>query len=986
MISSKSYIKSSSCRVSIYITRHDSAESNQMKKLLVVFSLLLVTFISPALVKAQPSSLPGVYVRDLVLDKTTYKAGDTLTGSFSFLNTETNVVPNIYYMVFLMGDYKNTIPQTQYDHTGMTGPFTLAAGENRTINFSYKLPSGISGTGLGIQVHATMQNGTGLGWADSTISVTGGTGFLKFASSYIEVGKDKFGLQDGPMVYDGERVSLNAIFNNSSKFTIDATPEISIFDRSEVGGLLKKFDESGITVKSKSDLSLNIDLPTFGFDPKVYVGKLDLLNSSGEKVAPTVDFRYIVSGNIVTINSVTSDIDSVEKGGQVALTLSYSGTPFDILNGKTATTTPSDLIIKLFNQKNAIIGEYSDKTDFNAGDKKIVSIIATEKARALRVEVLVTKDGKTLATYNALLTKDFAKIQNEPDWTEYFNLKDISLILLVIIAIIVLILLRKISHKKILVLFVLIFLLILAIVLVYITDVRAAQDTYSSGGEAQIYNLFSQVTPSSGNPGTSRTLQITANAQACSNRAMSFTISALGQSSGITRDQYDTNVIYRSLGVAFASPATPGTYSANFSAALDNFDHSNWANLTGHETFSVLCPDVTVPSVSVVTNKTCEGGLIVSWTAIPSATLGYKIFRDGATTTLATVSSSTLSFNDTSVLIGSSHSYTVQAVSACGVSAASASVSANAAPLCSIDSVVGGLSAFPSKVPGQCGGKIDVSWSAVPHATYYNVIRYNPVTGDVENTASTSAVSYRDSVTPGTTHKYAIQAFNAISHSVISALQAATATYDCTPNMVASCYATQDGAPVLNAVSNKKIVWMSPIAGGVEPYNFIWMDAAGNNFAHGVTNADTPAQATTTYPNLGSNPIPETVTISTNSGTDAYYRTASASCSVDVWNAIRTFDTKDLACNVTPSTGSVTYVNQPVRWNVTFPAGLASTTISWIGTDGLKGSSSIISETYYKVGLKNASVTVFGKIGGKPYQGTCSTSTNVVAGGAVQEQ
>ncbi|MFA6227352.1 MAG: hypothetical protein WC631_02670 [Candidatus Paceibacterota bacterium] len=962
-----------------------------MKKLLAVFSLLLSLVVLPSITNAQIVSLPGVYVRDLLLDKSEYKAGEDVHGSFSLVNTENSVVPNIYYMTFLMGDYKNTIPQIQYDHSVMIGPFNLSANENRKVSFSYKLPSGASGTGLGIQIHATMQNGTGLGWADSMVKVTGGTGFLKFSSSYIGVGKDKFGLQDGPMVYEGEKVYLNTVFRNDSGTTIEATPKISIYNRSEVGGLLKQFDEPKITVKSKSDLTLNIDLPTFGFDPKVYVGKLDLVNSSGEKVAPTIDFRYIVNGDIVTINSVTSSAESVDKGSSVIITINYSGAPFDIMNGRVATSTPADFDLKVFNQKNVLVGEYTDKTDFNIGDKKIVNITATEQAKGIRVEAVAYKGDKVLARYNAILSKDFSKLQNESDWAGFFNAKNISLILLIIIAIIVIFLARKSPNRKITILFTLIFVLILAIVFIYASGVKAANiDTYNHGGDGSIYGVFSQVTPVAADPGTARTLQVRAYANACGNRGMAFTLNVAGQTKTVSRNQYSSNAMYNALDVTFNPSATPGDYNANYSATVDNFDHSNWASLTGHESYTVNCPSIPVPAVSVVASSTCEGGLMVSWSAVSNASGGYKIYKDGSTNPLATVSSATLSYNDTSVALDSSHSYRVSAISLCGSSAPSSPATANAAPMCPITSDVN-ASAYASTVPGQCGGKIDVSWLSIPHAAYYTIYRYNPVSGDVENSATTTSTTYRDVVEPGSVHKYAVQAFNAVSHSAISPLKVATATYDCTPNMIASCYATQNDIPVLNAAAGR-VVWVAPIAGGVEPYNFSWMGSTTPS--SGITTADVPAQSTTTYTNSNPDPIRKNVTISANSGVDPYYRDTSANCYVDVWDTINELATSTFTCAFAPASGNITYVNKPLNWIVTIPSDpnselgiVASTSIRWTGSDGLTGNTAVLSKIYTTVGLKNASVTVFGKnSAGRPLQGTCSTSTNIVSGGNVQEQ
>lgn len=957
-----------------------------MKKLLIYlssFAILLSAFLTPIATKAQVVSLPGIYVQDLSLMKSEYKAGDTVSGTFTLWNSENTTIPNIYYMVLLMGGYKDTIPQIQYDRTIATGPINLSAGERRMVSFSYTLPKGISGKDLGIQVHATMQNGTGLGWADSMINISGGSGFLTFSSSYIEVGKNKFGLQDGPMVYDGEKVSLKVNFKNDSSSAVTATPRLKIYDRSETGILLRQTDESVITVKSKSEISLNIELPTFKYDPKVYVGRLDLVDSSGNLVAPGVDFRYIVYGDIVTINNVTVNRESAKKGEFVVVKVDYSGAPFDILNGNTATSTPADFILKISNESGIEVASYSDKTDFNKGTQKIVNIPLNNNAKVLNISLTASKGEKILAKYNTTFSGDLGK---NSDISTIFSLKNISIVILIIIVLIIFIFIKHFSERRVL-LVVLIALLVASVAtLLFVSDVRAVVDTYSSGGDGSIYNVFSQVSPSSADIGTTRTLQVSAYANACSNRGMKFTITANGISKSISRDQYSSNAMFLSNSVNFTGASTVGVSSVGFSARVDNFDHSNWASLTGHQDYTVTCPALLAPTVTVSASSSCQGGIVISWTSVSGAN-GYKIYKDGGSTSVAAVSSTTLSYNDTSVAVNESHSYVVKATNTCRESVASNSSTANSAPLCPITDPMRGIVAYGSTERGACAGKIDVAWSPVQYASYYNIYRYDPISGVVENTASTSNTTFRDTVDPGTVHKYAVQAFNAVSQSIISPLKSATSTYDCTPNMVTACYAMQDGIPTLNARAGIPVIWMAQISGGIEPYNYTW-SGTDSLSESGTATEGVVITASKTYTNVSAIPVRKIATISANSGEDAYYRDTSANCYVDIWNTIGELSTSTLLCNVAPSSGSLTKVNQPINWSVSIPSIIvASTTIYWQGTDGLSGSTAIVPKIYTTVGLKRATSTVFGKDSeGAPFLGSCATSTNVVSGGGVQEQ
>ena len=513
-----------------------------MKKL---FALIFFTFITalfvPMLAKAQVMNLPGIYVKNLSLDKSIYNAGGTVKGTFTLSNIENYAVSNIYYNILLMGNYKNTVPSIQYDRTDLIGPINLSAGEKKTIVFSYSIPNGLNGNGFGIQVHAAMQNGTGLGWSDSMINVVGGGGFLKFSQGYLEVGKDKFGLQDGPMIYKDGKAYLNVTFSNTSIDVVSAIPNIKIFNRSENGELLKEFSQDKITIKVGGSVSLKIELPTFNFDPKVYVGKLDLTNSKGDKVAPTTDFRYIVFGDIVTVNQVMIDKESVRKGESVMVTVYYSGAPFDVVNGKRATSTPVDLSINIFNEGNKLVGSYAGKEDFNAKNKSILNISAKEDAKTLRVEVTASRDGKVLTKYGTMFTGDLGKKKETFSFLDSLGIKGLSALIIGIIALLSLVFIRFVSKSRILLIFIAFVIVVLSVIffLTNSSSVKAwTQDSYSSGGDGSIYDVFVNSPSGDYAPGSYTPLQVGAYATACSNRSMALSIAAAGQTASVGRVQY----------------------------------------------------------------------------------------------------------------------------------------------------------------------------------------------------------------------------------------------------------------------------------------------------------------------------------------------------------------------------------------------------------------------------------------------------------------
>jgi hypothetical protein len=970
-----------------------------MKHLLTLVSFAIIaTLFVPILAKAQVVNLPGIYVKDLSLDKTTYNSGDTVKGTFTLSNTENYAVSNIYYMVLLMGDYKNTVPNTQYDHTTLIGPFNFSAGEKKTVDFSYNLPKGLGGDGLGIQIHAAMQNGTGLGWADSMIKVTGSGSFLKFTEGYVEIGKNKFGLQEGPMVYEGSKAYLNVTFKNPSTSAISATPDIKIYNRSETNGLLKEFNQDKVTIKANGSVSLKIELPNFNFDPKVYIGKLDLVDDSGNKVAPTTDFRYIVYGDIVTINQVTVDRESIQKGESLVVTVNYSGAPFDVMSGKTATSTPADLSINIFNEENKLVGSYSGKEDFNAKTQSILNISAEENAKTLRVEVTASRNGKILAKYTTTFEGDKNKVNPNSGFFNSLGVKGMSALIIVIVALLSLVFIRIVSRSKVLLIIIAFVIIVFAVVFfstnssvkAFTIDTNHSITSFNDTSGCtdyhctQIYNVF--VNSPSGNygPGQAASLQVGASASACGNRAMYFTISALGKSNEVVRDQYAPGNLYNTLSVPFTTATTSGSHSISFSMKFWNYDSSNTADLTGHQDYTVVVPPPPAPTLSVASGL-CEDGVYASWHKISNAD-SYSLFVDG----VSVITTASTTYHYTASAASSTHTYTIKANNSGGSSVLSNAITLVTPGLCPVVGPVSGLTSGASVEPGQCNGKIDLSWSIVRYASYYNIIRYNPVTGMQESVASTSATIYRDTVEPGTAHAYAVQAFNSVSNTAISPLRTATSTYDCTPTMISSCYAIQDGMPTLNVRSGQPMTWVGQIAGGVEPYNYTWFDNSSGNRVMGIgtTTANVLASTVVTYTNNSSTPSTKSVTLLSHSGSGAYYREASTNCSVDVWKSINELSTSTVACSIAPASGNVPRVNQLVNWSMLVSQpGLSQLTYSWTGSDGLSGTQAVIPKIYTTVGTKYATSTVFGKdSSGQPYLGVCATSTEIISGGAVQEQ
>lgn len=148
--------------------------------------------------------------------------------------------------------------------------------------------------------------------------------------------------------------------------------------------------------------------------------------------------------------------------------------------------------------------------------------------------------------------------------------------------------------------------------------------------------------------------------------------------------------------------------------------------------------------------------VLVSWLAVNGGT-GYKIFRSGTETPIGTVGSSSLLFNDTTAIPGTSYEYFVKTNSSAGTSAPSLSN-------------VGyrNLSA-PTGVAASDGTSplhVSVTWVASIGATGYQIFR----SGTVGPVGTSTATSFNDvGASSSVAYSYTVRATGAVGVSAASA-------------------------------------------------------------------------------------------------------------------------------------------------------------------------------------------------------------------------
>ncbi|MDD4803777.1 MAG: hypothetical protein PHN69_01255 [Candidatus Pacebacteria bacterium] len=436
-----------------------------MKKKISILIFLFVFGIFSTLANAEDSVIdfmnntPEIFVQNIKLDKTEYKAGDTIVGSVELFNNRDFFTSNINLKISLVGNYDNNLYYKDYYNEKISS-FSVGGGESSMVNFSFKLPissEAYSDKGqIGIKIKAFTDSEAPLGWDDTPIKVIGNTlSSILSTNPYIKVDGVNFLTQTGATVYKDKKVSLNVSLTSEEDITL--YPNIVVYSKQTSQEPISILDGAPITLKGGEKKEISIDLPTFSYEkPGVYYGDIILKDNDGISRSSTFDFRYIIDGYLVNIVSVISDKTNFTKDENITLKISYTGpVPDDRkLMQEVATTTNSikdvaetvELSVKVFNEKDVLVAEYDDKAEYSPVVSRELTLKSLGDAQTIYTKVVFSKDGKIIGSYESKLDKDFDVIKEE------INKKNILysiIILVVMIALILLIVIfLRFKNKK----------------------------------------------------------------------------------------------------------------------------------------------------------------------------------------------------------------------------------------------------------------------------------------------------------------------------------------------------------------------------------------------------------------------------------------------------------------------------------------------------------------------------------------------------------
>lgn len=346
------------------------------------------------------------YVENIKLDKNTYTAGDTVTGTFVLYTDADVAVPEMYYTVSLAGDYQpDTLAGIFYD-TKYFGPIFLNPHERKTVDFSYVLPKGVDGKGLGIQIQARSKIGNSMGWSDAFLTITGGLPMVTVTDASLLVNNKNFALQVGPTIKKGDTSVVTISVKNPSSASITLVPHVKYYDRAVTQQFLLESALDQVTLKAGQISTVKINVPVFDGKAGVYIGVVTFPDLNNIERAPAIGFRYIVAGSMVTIQNIVSDKQYGIKGDVVTVHLSMTGSPYDIVTYKIPETGEVSVSVTLLNEKNATVAQYNQSVANGQINLPLqIPLTLSQDAGFLKAQVVVSQNNQILASTTVNLSE-----------------------------------------------------------------------------------------------------------------------------------------------------------------------------------------------------------------------------------------------------------------------------------------------------------------------------------------------------------------------------------------------------------------------------------------------------------------------------------------------------------------------------------------------------------------------------------------------------
>ncbi len=407
-----------------------------MKKLFYTcYFLLLLALCSVSVVLAQSDSAtdtevaqsdnaiqPEVYVTGITTNKTTYKAGETISGNISLYNGTKTGLGEVHATLTLGSNFDDANnPEIVFDTVDL-GKISFAPKENKKVPFTYVIPKQVDADDVRVVVETSLPSGKLMGdGVSKPFSVFGGSAILTTTDAFIRAietqpdnGKGRtFSLQDGLPIYKDKKpfaAEVNYEFENNTTADITVTPKITIYKQSvSTKQEAQNFSLSPITFKKGIATPVRFLIPT-NIAPGVYEGAFELTDTQGVIRNEELNFRFIIQGQSAIIQSIQADKTDIRKGEQFTVHTTITAEAPDLFyypDQSAMARHNFSVLISVKSKEGEIIAE--DRQEIMAAGEPVditSNVTARSAVNGLYATVTVLESGKQLTTQTQFLGSD----------------------------------------------------------------------------------------------------------------------------------------------------------------------------------------------------------------------------------------------------------------------------------------------------------------------------------------------------------------------------------------------------------------------------------------------------------------------------------------------------------------------------------------------------------------------------------------------------
>lgn len=351
---------------------------------------------------------------------------EIVSGSINLANNSAKNLAEAYLVTKLISSGEPTIIKSNGQSISIMGPgqlieftksdyFSVLPGDTINRSFQLKYPVSLKPGKYKLISEIKDKDNTSQGIVSQAVDLNGSDTFLQIndADCELKVGNTSYKMVEGPNVPSNQTATVNCKVINKSAQSVTAKPQVEYAVNSVADhiGTSQSFDiNSSLTIAAGKTGLVTFSIPN-NLSPQVYEGLLTLVNTSQQKISPSIPFRWIQTGPSAVINAISLD-KSYYKAGETAkisvsalpsMDLSWRGgsNPKDPGYSPTAGTDlkKPKLSLKVINESQQVCGEKEQSmhatTDEIYWKEVSVDIAISTECKNPKVQAALYEEGIT---------------------------------------------------------------------------------------------------------------------------------------------------------------------------------------------------------------------------------------------------------------------------------------------------------------------------------------------------------------------------------------------------------------------------------------------------------------------------------------------------------------------------------------------------------------------------------------------------------------